>query len=157
MENIKLKKSSILKIGIQTDEGIDTGNYLEFDLEDLELPFRLQKCQDEHDKNIKDLKAKFLIIDKKQDSKGNRIMSKNEEEKIKTLQDFYKKEMNALDLFLGEKGTEKLLNGRKPYIQMFDDISEYLKPILPILQKTTDDIQNNIIKKYKKKDDDIIE
>ena len=31
---IKLNKSNILRLGIKTDEGVDTGEYLEFDLED---------------------------------------------------------------------------------------------------------------------------
>ena len=40
-------------------------------------------------------------------------MSKNEEDKIKAINDFYKKEVEILNGFLGDRGVEKLLNGRK--------------------------------------------
>jgi len=56
--------------------------------------------------------------------------------------------MEALDLFLGEGGTKKLLNGRKPYYEMYDDINDILEPILPKLQKTAEDIEDRIKQKY---------
>ena len=34
---IQLKKDSILRIGIKAANGVDTGEHLEFDLEDIEL------------------------------------------------------------------------------------------------------------------------
>ena len=64
------------------------------------------------------------------------------------LQEFYKREMEALDLFLGQNGTNKLLNGRKPYYSMYEDISEILEPIMPKLKLRADDIVNKIKEKY---------
>lgn len=157
MDYIQLGKDNIKRFGIKTNEGKETGEYLEFDMEDIELPFRLQECQKIHDDNIRNLKAQLIIIDKKQDKKGKNLMSANEEAKMKEIQKFYDKEMEALDLFLGENGTKKLLNGRKPYLSMFDDISEYIKPILSTLQQSTEDIKSKIMKKYSKKEDDILE
>ena len=37
---IKLKKDSILRIGIKDANGVDTGEHFEFDLEDIEFPLR---------------------------------------------------------------------------------------------------------------------
>ena len=60
-------------------------------------------------------------------------------------------------MFLGKGGTAKLLNGRKPYYSMYEDISEMLKPILPLLQKSTDDIINKVKEKYANVKEDVLE
>lgn len=145
---IQLKKNNIFKVTIKDEEGKETGEHLEFDLEDIELPLRLNECEAKHRKNIEYLKMQFVIIDKKEDKKGKFLLSYKEEEKLKVLKEFYKKEMEALDLFLGENGTKKLLNGRNPYYSMYDDINEMLEPILPKLKIRTEDIKNKITKKY---------
>ena len=148
---IQLKKDNILRIGIKDIEGNDTGEHLEFDMEDIELPLRLNECEARHRKNLEFLKMQFVIIDKKEDKKGKFILSWKEEEKLKVLQEFYKREMEALDLFLGQNGTNKLLNGRKPYYSMYEDINEMLEPILPKLKLKADDIANKIKEKYSNK------
>lgn len=158
MENfIQLKKDNILRIGIKTAEGKDTGEHLEFDLEDLELPLRLNQSGVEHKKNLQQLKMQVQIIEKQQDKKGKQMLSWKEEEKIKAYRDFYKKEMKALDLFLGEGGTLKLLNGRKPYYSMYEDIGEIIEPIMPLIEQRTQDITNTIKQKYENKQSDVIE
>lgn len=158
MENfIQLKKDNILRIGIKTADGKETGEHLEFDMEDVELPLRLNECEAQHRKNINDLKMKVLLIDKKEDKKGKKILSWKEEEKIKLFKEFYEKEMESLDLFLGEGGTAKLLNGRKPYYSMYEDISDMLKPILPLLKKSTDDIISKVKEKYANVKEDVLE
>ena len=148
---IQLKKDNILRIGIKDTEGNDTGEHLEFDMEDIELPLRLNECESKHRKNLEFLKSQFVIIDKKEDKKGKFILSWKEEEKLKVLQEFYKREMEALDLFLGQDGTKKLLNGRNPYYSMYEDINDMLEPILPKLKLKADDIANKIKDKYSNK------
>ena len=145
---IQLKKDSILRIGIKDIDGNDTGEHLEFDIEDINLALRLNECDEKHRKNLEFLRNQFIIIDKKEDKKGKKILSWKEEEKLKVLQEFYKREMEALDLFLGENGTEKLLNGRNPYYSMYEDINDILKPILPKLKLRADDIAKKIKDKY---------
>lgn len=147
---IQLKKDNILKIGIKTFDGIATGEYLEFDLEDIDLALRLNECEKRHRNNIKNLKYQYIIIDKKQDKKGKNLVSWKEEEKLKALKKFYEEEEKALDLFLGKNGTKKILNGRKPYYSMYEDISEILEPILPKLKIRVDDITVKIEEKYSK-------
>lgn len=158
MEYIQLKKSNVQRFGIMTEDGVDTGEYIEIDLEDIELPFRINDCEKQHRENVRELKNQFIIIEKKQDHKGENLMSANEEEKLKALREFYKKEEQALDLFLGEGGTRKLLNGRKPYYSMYDDINEMLKPILPTLEKATNNLTESIKAKYKtnKEEDNVL-
>lgn len=158
MEYIKLKKDNIFRVGIQDEEGNDTGNVLEFDLEDLELPFKAQEAEYQHKKNIEKLRADFALADKKPEKKGKKLMSSREEEKLRALQEFYSREEIALDLFLGKAGTKKLLNNRKPYFEMFDDILEYLEPILPKLELHKEDIVEKIKRKYNsQKEDNVIE
>ena len=145
---IQLKKDSILRFGIKDSDGNDTGEHLEFDMEDINLAIRLNECDEKHRKNLEFLRNQFIIIDKKEDKKGKKILSWKEEEKLKVLQEFYKREMEALDLFLGENGTKKLLNGRNPYYSMYEDINDILKPILPKLKLRADDIAKKIKDKY---------
>ena len=145
---IQLKKDNILRIGIKDNDGNDTGEHLEFDMEDINLALRLNECDEKHRKNLEFLRNQFIIIDKKEDKKGKKILSWKEEEKLKVLQEFYKREMEALDLFLGENGTKKLLNGRNPYYSMYEDINDMLKPILPKLKLRADDIAKKIKDKY---------
>lgn len=158
MENIRLKKDNIFRVGIQDQDGNDTGNILEFDLEDLELPFRAQEAEYQHTKNAEKLRADFILADKKPEKKGKKLMSSREEEKMRALREFYSQEEKALDLFLGEGGTRKLLNGRNPYYEMFDDFLEYLEPIMPKLELHKKDIVEKIKKKYStEKEEDVIE
>ena len=145
---IQLKKDNILRFGIKDSDGNDTGEHLEFDMEDINLAIRLNECDEKHRKNLEFLRNQFIIIDKKEDKKGKKILSWKEEEKLKVLQEFYKREMEALDLFLGENGTKKLLNGRNPYYSMYEDINDILKPILPKLKLRADDIAKKIKDKY---------
>ena len=151
---IQLGNTDLVKIGIKDAEGNDTGEFLTFDLGDIELPLKLNKCEMEHRKNINYVKMQFVIIDKKEDKKGKYILSSNEEEKVKVMLEFYKKEMEALDLFLGQGGTKKLLNGRNPYWEMYDDINTILEPVLPILKKTIDGITDRIKSKYSTKNEE---
>ena len=156
---IQLEKNNVLKVKIKNSLGEDTGEYLTFDLEDIELPLRLSECDEKHRKNMEFLKSQLIIIDKKEDHKGKKILSWKEEEKIKLLQKVYKMEMEALDLFIGEGKTQMLLDlmGRKPYLTMYDDIGRIIEPILPQLKINADSIANKIKAKYSSKDEDVIE
>ena len=156
---IQLKKNDdILKLRIVDEEGNDTGNYLEFNLEDIELPIRYQQIIEEDKKNRANLRNQFIIIDKKEDHKGKKLLSFNEEAKIKAMQEFYKKEVEIYDLFLGKGGVNKLLNGRELSWSSLEEIDEIIeKAILPQLKVSADKIKEKIMKKYGDKKGDIIE
>lgn len=146
---IQLNKDNILRLGIKTADGQDTGEVLEFDLEDIELPLRYQELLEQQKKNSQHLKNQFLMIDKRQDVKGKKLMSKNEEDKVKALNEFYKKEAEVLNMFLGERGVEKLLNGRKLGWTSLEEIYKIISDqIAPHLQVNMDTIKEKIKNKY---------
>ena len=73
---IKFNKSDCLTLKIQTEDGKDTGEYLEFDLGDIELPLRYQELIEKDKKNKEYLRNQMLIIDKREDVKGKKLLSK---------------------------------------------------------------------------------
>ena len=162
MDNIiKLNKDDVLRLGIVDSEGNDTGECLEFNLTDIELPLRYQELIQKDKKNKEYLRNQILIIDKRQDVKGKKLLSKNEEDKIKALNDFFIKEIEVYNMFLGPRGVEKLLNGRKFTWNTLQEIDEIIeKQISPHLEKNMKSITEIIKEKYgetAKKDKEQIE
>lgn len=160
---IKLKKrKDIFKLGLADEDGNvikdDKGNdiFLEFDLGDIELPLKYNRCVNQIEEARKKLKTQFIIIDKKQDHRGKQLLSYNEEQKAKAVKQFYKDMEIAMDLFLGEGGTQKYLNGKNPYWEMWDDISEALEPHLDKMKLTITDMTDRIKSKYKVIEDDVL-
>ena len=146
---IKLNKDNILRLDIETEEGVETGEYLEFDLEDIELPLRYQELLEKDKKNKEYLRNQMLIIDKREDVKGKKLLSKNEEDKIKAVNEFFRREIEVYDMFLGENGVQKLLNGRKigwTTLQEIDDI--ITNQIAPHLDMTMESITQKVKEKY---------
>ena len=161
MEYLKLKeRKDILKLGIIDVEckiiKDNKGNevFLEFDLGDIELPLNYNKCVNLVDSARKKLKTQIFLIDKKQDHKGKQLLSFNEEEKMKAIKQFYKEMEIAMDIFLGQGGTNKFLNGKSPYWEMFDDLSEAIEPFMDKMKLTVTDMAARIKDKYKLKDQD---
>lgn len=158
---IQLKESKdVLRLKIKDEKGNDTGNFLEFNLGDLDYLLVLQDMMEADKKNREYLKNQYTIIDKKEDHKGKKLFSSNEEAKIKATNEFFKKEAEIYDMFLGKDGVKKLLNGRKLTLARLDEIDEIIeKAILPKLQIKAEDIKKDIMEKYsnKTKRDDVIE
>ena len=168
-DNITLKQDDIYRVFIYTQEIKDdqgnviieskpTGEYLEFDLEDITLPFKYQEIIERLKKSRQNLKNQFTIIEKKQDHKGKKLMSSNEEEKLKALNNFYKEQVEIYNIFLGENGVQKLLNGRKLRWTTLTEIDELIeKQIAPKLNITIDSITKKIKSKYTiKKEDNVL-
>lgn len=149
---IQLKKDDVLRLGIKTADGKETGEFLEFDLEDIELPLKYQEVIEKDKKNKEYLRNQLFIIEKRKDVKGKKLLSKNEEDKIKALNDFFKKEVEIYNTFLGENGVQKLLNGRKIGWTSLQEIDEIIvNQISPLLDLRMDKITNKIKGKYGKK------
>ena len=170
MDTIQLKNENIYRVFVYTQEIKDetgkiiveskpTGEYLEFDLEDIELPFIYQDMIEKLKVNHKKIKNKFLIIEKQQDHKGKKLMSSNEEAKVKALNEFYKEQTKIYNMFLGENGVQKLLNGRKMRWTTLSEIDEIIeKQIAPKIDITLDAITKKIKSKYSvKKEDNVLE
>lgn len=146
---IQLNKSDVLRLEIRTNEGKKTGEYLEFDLEDIELPLKYQELIEKHKKNIEHLRNQLLVIGKRQDVKGKKILTKNQEDEIKAINDYFKKEIETINGFLGENGVQKLLNGRKIGWTTLQEIDEIIdKQIAPHIDLSMDRITNKVKEKY---------
>lgn len=147
---IKLNESDVLRLKIRTKEGKLTGEELVFDLEDIELPIIYQDMLEGLKKNAKNLENQLLIIERRQDVKGKKLMSKNEEDKILAFNKFYKEQERLYNMFLGENGVKKLLNGRKLGWTSLSEIDEIIeKQILPYIDIDMKKISNKIKEKYK--------
>ena len=147
---IQLKKDNILRLGIKDSEGNDTGNVLEFDLEDASLLLRYQELVEKEKKNRIWLNNQFLIIDKKQDHKGKKLLSSNEQAKLESINEFFKREKEVLDMFLGEGGTDKLLNGRKMGWTSLQEINDIVvNQISPYIDKSMENLTNKVKELYK--------
>ena len=147
---IKLNNNEdLLRLKIVDNEGKPTGEFLEFNLGDIELPLRYQELIEKDKKNKENLRNQMLIIDKREDVKGKKLLTKNEEDKIKALNEFFLKEVQVYNMFLGARGVEKLLNGRKftwTTLQEIDEIIE--KQIAPHLDISMKKITDKVKEKY---------
>lgn len=156
---IQLKEdTNILKLWIRDEKGNETGEFLKFNLKDIELPMKYQTLMEEDKKARLNLKNQLTIIDKKQDHKGKKLFSANEEAKIKAFADFFKKEEEIYNMFLGENGVKKILNGEAlswTSLRIIDEIIE--EQIQPQLNVNAEDIKSEIMAKYSDKRDDVIE
>lgn len=147
---IQLKKKDVVRFRILDENGQPTGEDLAFDLGDIELPIRLQEMVEEEKLNRAKYKNKLLVIDKKQDHKGKKLLSSNQEERIKALQDFFKEEVRIYNMFLGENGVEKLLYGRKISWDTLDEINAIISEVvLPKLDLSLNNMKDRIKERYK--------
>lgn len=156
---IKLKENKdILKLKIIDENGNDTGEILTFNLEDIELPIKYQEIIESDKRARTHLKFRLEEIKRQPDKKGKKLLSANEEAQIKATQEFYKEEVKIYNMFLGENGVEKLLNGRELSWSTLEEIDEIIEnAILPKLKINAENIKNKIMKKYSDKKDEIIE
>lgn len=146
---IKLNDSDVLTLKIETKDGKDTGEFLTFDLEDIELPLKYQELLEKDKKNKENLRNQLIVIDKEQDIQGKKLLSRNEENKLRAIKDFFKKEIEVYNMFLGDKGVEKLLNGRKIGWTTLQEIDEIIsKQIVPYIDIDMDRITNKVKEKY---------
>lgn len=146
---IKLNQDETLELKIYDANGIDTGESLFFNLEDTELLLRYQDLLEEDKKLRSKLKNELYLISKRQDVKGKKFLSKNEEDALRVTNNFFKEETKVLNMFLGENGVEKLLNHRPFTWTTLQDISDIItKQIAPYIDKSMDRITDKIKKVY---------
>lgn len=151
MENtIQIEEKNILKFRVKKANGEDTDLVIKIDLQDIELPLRISKMEEIHKKNMSVLRQKYAILDKQEDKKGNKLISWKQEEQIKLLREFYDNEMKALDMFIGQGMTKKILKAldRYPYYDMFDDIINSFEPVFDKIENEAQNMVNDIKKKY---------
>lgn len=160
MESIQLKQDNLFKIGIKNAEGEDTGEIITIDLEDIKLPLRCQESEKMIKDNNKWLQAQRIMIEKRPDKKGKKLLSANEEALLKLVNEYYEKQTKAYELVLGEGAIKKILCGREMYITFFSDLEEQMKKLRPKLNQNAVDLKEkikSITEKYGQKDSDVME
>ena len=146
---IRLEEDDILRLPIIASNGNPTGEFLEFDLQDIELPMKYQEFIDKDKKNRSNLQNKLYLIDKKEDVDEGKVLTRNEREKIIAIQDFLKEEVKIYNLFLGENGVEKLLNGSKLRWNSLKIIDKIInEQIVPHLDLSVETMNEKIKEKY---------
>ena len=160
MDSIQLKQDNLFKIGIKNAEGKDTGEVITIDLEDLQLPLKAQQSEEMIKANNRWLQAQRLMIEKRPDKKGKKLLSANDEALLKTMNEYYKKQTEAYELVLGKGSIKKILCGREMYVTFFMDLEEQMEKLRPKLNQNAIDIKEKIkliATKYSQKDSDVIE
>lgn len=147
---IQYKDTDTLEFKILDSKGNETGETLKFNLNDVELPLKLQDIQEKIKKSRINLKNKATLIKSRPDKRGKKLMSANEEAMIQLIGDFFKEQAQIYNQFLGKNGVEKLLCGCPlgwTSLKKIDEIVE--KTIMPELNTSMDKIMKEIKDIYK--------
>ena len=151
MNSIRIQKKDIYTIEVN-----DNGDTIEFDLVDIELPFKMERALAEVNRIYRDLQAKLVIIEKREDHKLNgEVMTANEKAKLDAYRVAFKEMRVAMDAFLGAGACQKIFGDRN-YVEMYDDLFEALAPHFEKMKLNTDGIAARIKAKYSKADDGVL-
>ena len=151
MNSIRIEKKDIYTIEVN-----DNGDTIEFDLVDIELPFKYDRAFSEVNRIYRELKAKLVIIEKKEDHQlDGELMTANEKAKLEAHRTAFKEMRVAMDAFLGEGACQKIFGDRN-YVEMFDELFEALEPHFEKMKLNTEGISARIKAKYSKKDDGVL-
>ena len=151
MESLRIERKDIYTIEVN-----DKGETIEFDLVDIELPFKCERAFTEVHRIADALKAKIVIINKKEDRQlKGRAMTANEEALLLAYKEAFTEMRVAMDAFLGDGACQKIFGDRN-YIEMYDELANALKPHLEKMKLTNDNIMERIKAKYSKQDDGVL-
>ena len=151
MNSIRIEKKDIYTIEVN-----DNGDTIEFDLVDIELPFKCDRALSEVNRIYRDLQAKLVIIEKREDHQvDGEIMTVNEKAKLEAHKNAFKEMRVAMDAFLGEGACQKIFGDRN-YVEMFDDLFDALAPHFEKMKLNSEGISARIKAKYSKKDDGVL-
>lgn len=153
---IQLKESDVIKLKIRTNEGVETGDFLSFNLGSIDWMDKLNEMKEKDKKNKNKLKEKLHIIEKRKDVNNKKSLNKYQLERAEILKEFLIEEEKVYNIFLGENGVKKLLNGEELTWYSLIDIDEIIeKQIYPYLKKSAEKLEEKIKKKYAGIDIDI--
>lgn len=137
MDKIKINKEDVYRVEV------NDGDYIEFDLLDIELPMRiynlskeLTKQTDFYNKKIKSVEAEY---------KNNPTELFINKSKVDS--DFCNKLRSEFDKVLGEGACYKIF-GNTNRIGMFDALFEQLEPIFEHIEEESIKIKDRLIKRY---------
>ena len=151
MNSIRIAKKDIYTIEVN-----DNGDTIEFDLVDIELPFKCDRALSEVNRIYKELKAKLVIIEKQEDHHlDGEIMTANEKARLEAHRSAFKEMRVAMDAFLGEGACQKIFGDRN-YVEMYDDLFDQLEPHFEKMKLSSEGIAARIKGKYSKKADGVL-
>jgi hypothetical protein len=151
MNSIRIEKKDIYTIEVN-----DNGDTIEFDLVDIELPFKCERALNEVNRIYRDLRAKLVIIEKQEDHRlDGEIVTANEKARLEAHRTAFKEMRVAMDAFLGQGACQKIFGDRN-YVEMYDDLMEALEPHFEKMKLNTEGISARIKAKYSKKDDGVL-
>ena len=138
MEKLRVEKENVYKIEVN-----DKGEYIEFDLLDIELPIKLINASEElekqkaiHEQKVEELKKENL------EPKEN-MLKQYEIDK-----EFCQTMRNVLDNLFGEGASQKIF-GDTNRITMFNDFFTQLEPHLDKIIINVEQVKKDLIEKYK--------
>lgn len=151
MNSIRIEKRDIYTIEVN-----DKGETIEFDLVDIELPFKCERALNEVNRIYKELQGKLVIIEKKEDHKlAGEVMTAKEKATMDAYKVAFKEMRVAMDLFMGDGACQKIFGDRN-YVEMYDDLFAQLAPHLEKMKLNTNGIAERIKAKYSQKDDGVL-
>lgn len=137
MEKLRVEKDNVYKIEVN-----DKGEYIEFDLLDIELPIKLINASEElekqkaiHEQKIDDLKTSNL------DPKES-MLKQYEIDK-----EFCKTMRGVIDGLFGEGSSQKIF-GEANRLGMFNDFFTQLEPHLDKIIIDVEQVKKKLMKKY---------
>ena len=137
MEKLRVEKDNVYKIEVN-----DKGEYIEFDLLDIELPIKLINASEElekqkaiHEQKIDDLKASNL-------EPKESMLKQYEIDK-----EFCKTMRGVIDGLFGEGSSQKIF-GEANRLGMFNDFFTQLEPHLDKIVIDVEQVKKKLMKKY---------
>ena len=132
------------KKGVKQIQVNEQGDYIEIDLMDIELPFKVENTRKELIRQNNIFKNRCKAIEKQY--KDNEDLMRVNEYKAEV--DFCNKCREVLDNLLGENACLKIFGKTNRY-GMFDDYFEQLAEVLGNLEIDINAIKENLVKRYK--------
>lgn len=160
MPGIRIKKKNIYRLEVN-----DKHEYIEFDLSDVSLNFKLyqaiedvQKVQQEVSIKERELMQKILKENKKD------IYTENKKELSKLEYDTFMKMRKIMDSFLGDGACQKIFgdwNGYDMFDLLLDELSKPRKELcnkshLDKMHLKVSDVEKKLVEKYKKNQEGVI-
>lgn len=138
MEKLRVEKDNVYRIEVN-----DKGEYIEFDLLDIELPIKLINASEELEKQKAIHKQKDEELKKENLDPKESVLKQYKIDK-----EFCQTMRNILDNLFGEGASQKIF-GNANRITMFDDFFAQLEPHLDKIIIDVEQIKKDLIEKYK--------
>ena len=150
MNSIRVKKNNEYIIEVN-----EQGDTISFNIEDPELPLKLDRAMEKINHIQQVFKEKEVILQKQKDEKRDSLLSKNEKAQAELASQMFNEMRDAVDQFLGVNACHKIF-GTTNYISMFDDLFEQLQPHFEKMNLNAKKFAESIQTKYQHEDEDVI-